>query len=182
MMKQRLLALGWVMVWPWSSLLAQLAVEVAGSVNQELIPMAEVQAEAAPLETALREKYRGPDLAAKIKEARVKALNALIDRKLIHQEFKAQGLSVSEAEIEGRVQEIVKNEYESDQASFAKNLEANGSTLEKFRLDVKEQLMREKLFAKLAEKEAKSSGTTEKGKVKQTFLERLRAKAAIRIF
>ncbi len=61
---------------------------VAAVVNGDVITFSQVQELSGPRERTLREQYNGAELIDKIKEARLSALNDLIDRQLIVEEFK----------------------------------------------------------------------------------------------
>ena len=56
---------------------------VAAIVNNEVITISQVRELIGARERAMRESYRGPDLADKVKEMRLAALKDLVDRQLI---------------------------------------------------------------------------------------------------
>jgi parvulin-like peptidyl-prolyl isomerase len=58
---------------------------VAAVVNGDVITFSQVEELSGPEERTLHEQYTGEDLIDKIKEARLAALNDLIDRQLIVQ-------------------------------------------------------------------------------------------------
>src|ERR1700761_4305892 len=66
---------------------AQIADGIAAIVNSEVIPFSEVQKRVEDTERVLRDTYQGQDLVDRVKEARLNALRALIERELIIQDF-----------------------------------------------------------------------------------------------
>jgi peptidyl-prolyl cis-trans isomerase SurA len=81
----------------------------------------------------LREQYTGVELVQKIKEARLAALNDLIDRQLILQEFKTKKFTMPEYVIEDQVQNIIRDDFAGDRQAFLRTLNAQGFTMNKFR-------------------------------------------------
>src|ERR1700747_2431937 len=67
---------------------------VAAVVNGDVITFSQVQEVSGPRERTLREQYTGVELVEKIKEARLAALNDLVDRQLIIQEFKKKQFTI----------------------------------------------------------------------------------------
>ncbi|HEX7194994.1 MAG TPA: SurA N-terminal domain-containing protein, partial [Chthoniobacterales bacterium] len=106
---------------------------VAAVVNGEVITFSQVQEVSGPRERTLREQYTGVELVEKIKEARLAALNDLIDRQLILQEFKKKKFSIPEYVIEDQVQNIIREEFAGDRQAFLRTLNAQGYTINKFR-------------------------------------------------
>jgi parvulin-like peptidyl-prolyl isomerase len=106
---------------------------VAAVVNGDVITFSQVQEVSGPRERTLREQYTGVDLVEKIKEARLAALNDLIDRQLIIQEFKKKQFTIPEYVIEDQVQSIIREEFAGDRQAFLRTLNAQGYTMNKFR-------------------------------------------------
>jgi peptidyl-prolyl cis-trans isomerase SurA len=106
---------------------------VAAVVNGEVITFSQVQEVSGPRERTLREQYTGVELVEKIKEARLAALNDLIDRQLILQEFKKKKFTIPEYVIEDQVQNIIREEFAGDRQAFLRTLNAQGYTINKFR-------------------------------------------------
>src|ERR1700681_3497006 len=63
---------------------------IAAVVNGEVIPYSQVRELMAPREKLLRSQFTGEELANKIKEARLAAVQDLIDRQLIIQSFEKE--------------------------------------------------------------------------------------------
>ena len=64
---------------------------IAAVVNNEVVTFSQVRELVASKEKSARDTYKGEELVAKIKEIRLAAINDLIDRLLILQEFKSKG-------------------------------------------------------------------------------------------
>ena len=114
---------------------------VAAVVNGDVITFSQVEELSGPQERTLREQYTGVDLIDKIKEARLSALNDLINRQLIVQEFKKKEYSMPEYVVDDQVQHIIKEEFGGDRQAFLRTLNAQGYTLAKFR-----QMQRDKVI------------------------------------
>lgn len=114
---------------------------VAAVVNGDVITFSQVEELSGPQERTLREQYTGVDLIDKIKEARLSALNDLINRQLIVQEFKKKQYTMPEYVVDDQIQNIIKEEFGGDRQAFLRTLNAQGYTLAKFR-----QLQRDKVI------------------------------------
>lgn len=106
---------------------------VAALVNDDVITFSQVRELVAPRERALRSSYSGQEYIDKVREARKGALQDLIDRSLILQEFKKKDFSIPQHIIDERVDEIVRTEFGGDRQAFIRTLQAQGYTLAKFR-------------------------------------------------
>ena len=112
---------------------AQVIDGVAAVVNADVITFSQVQEVSGPRERTLREQFTGVELVDKIKEARLAALNDLIDRQLILQEFKKKKFTIPEYVVEDQVQGIIREEFGGDRQAFMRTLNAQGFTINKFR-------------------------------------------------
>lgn len=112
---------------------AQVIDGVAAVVNADVITFSQVQEVSGPRERTLREQFTGVELVDKIKEARLAALNDLIDRQLILQEFKKKKFTIPEYVVEDQVQGIIREEFGGDRQAFIRTLNAQGYTINKFR-------------------------------------------------
>jgi peptidyl-prolyl cis-trans isomerase SurA len=106
---------------------------IAAVVNNDVVTFSQVRDLVAAQERAAKGALKGEELVAKIKEIRLAAINDLIDRQLILQEFKAKGFQIPEYFIEERVTTIIREEFGNDRSAFIRTLAAQGFTLEKFR-------------------------------------------------
>ncbi len=108
---------------------AQVANGIAAIVNDSVIPFSEVQKQVEDTERSLRDTYDGPVLVEKIKEARLNTLRALIERELIIQDAKTQGLFIPDSYIEARLKSMIQNQYEGDRTAFIRTIQSNGMSL-----------------------------------------------------
>jgi peptidyl-prolyl cis-trans isomerase SurA len=106
---------------------------VAAVVNGDVITFSQVQDVSGPRERTLREQYTGQELIDKIKEARLGALNDLVDRQLIVQEFKKKEYTMPEYVVDDQIQNIIKDEFAGDRQAFLRTLNAQGYTMNRFR-------------------------------------------------
>src|ERR1700732_5590258 len=106
---------------------------VAAVVNGDVITFSQVQEVSGPRERTLREQYTGQELIDKIKEARLSALNDLIDRQLIVQEFKKKQYTMPEYVVDDQIQNIIKDDFAGDRRAFLRTLNAQGYTMNRFR-------------------------------------------------
>ena len=106
---------------------------IAAVVNSEVVTFSQVRELVGPKEKEARDTLRGNELVEKIKEIRTAAINDLIDRTLIIQEFKTKGLTIPEYYIDDQIQQVIKEQFGGDRQAFLRTLIAQGYTLEKFR-------------------------------------------------
>ncbi len=114
---------------------------VAALVNKDVITFSQVRDVVAPRERTLRSQYNGQELADKIREARRGALQELIDRQLIIQEFKKKEFAIPQRFVDERVDTIIREEFGGDRQAFIRTLQAQGYTLTKFREAEKEKII-----------------------------------------
>ena len=106
---------------------------IAALVNKEVITFSQVREMVAPRERALRQSYSGADLEEKVKQLRQNALQELIDRQLILQDFKKNEFKLPPYVIEEHIKSIVREEFGGDRGAFIRTLQAQGYTLSKFK-------------------------------------------------
>lgn len=114
---------------------------IAAVVNDEVITFSQVRELIGPAEAQARRDLKGEELTEKVKEIRLKAINDLIDRQLILQEFTKLKATIPEHYIEERVQTIIREEFGGDRAAFVRTLQAQGYNIEKFRQIEKEKMI-----------------------------------------
>lgn len=114
---------------------------VAAVVNGEVITLSEVMMATALKEREIRQSLSGEEAIREIKKVRAEAVEELIDRKLIVQEFKKKGLTLPERYVRDRIESLIREEFGGDRAAFIKTLRAQGFTLKRF-----EQMENDKLI------------------------------------
>jgi len=117
--------------------------KVAAVVNDEIILETEVEQMAAT-------QYRGPDPETpdgkkQWDEIKHKALDAMIDSKLVQQQASELKLSVTPEEVD-RAVEQVKTQNKLDDATFRSALEQQGFTMEGYRKTLKKQILELKVI------------------------------------
>ena len=110
-----------------------IAAEVASGGQKEVVTFSQVRELVGPKEKQAHDTLKGNELVEKIKEIRLEAINDLIDRTLILQDFKTKGFTIPEYFIDERMQQIIKDEFGGDRQAFLRTLAAQGYTLAKFR-------------------------------------------------
>ncbi len=114
---------------------------VAALVNDDVITFSQVREVVAPRERALRATLSGQELIDKVREARKGALEGLIDKQLILQEFKKKDFQIPQHFIDEHIGQIIRDEFGGDRQAFVRTLQAQGYTMTKF-----EQAEREKII------------------------------------
>ncbi|MES2570805.1 MAG: peptidylprolyl isomerase [Verrucomicrobiota bacterium] len=106
---------------------------MAAVVNEDVITFSQVRDLVGPKERSIRDTYKGNELIEKIKAIRLQAINDLIDRQLILQEFKKNKFQIPEHYVEDRISTITREEFGGDRSAFTRTLLAQGFTLERFK-------------------------------------------------
>ena len=121
---------------------------IAAVVNSDVITFSQVQDMVGSRERSLEESYHGQDLADKIKDLRLSAVQILIDNQLILQDFEKNKYTLPDYVVDEQVQDRIKQQFGGDRAAFIRTLEAQGMTMERFRKMVRDgiivQAMRQK--------------------------------------
>lgn len=138
---------------------------VAAVVNTKVITFSEVRELVTPKEKAVKESMKGEAMVEKIKEIRLQAVNDLIDRQLILQEFETSKFSIPDHVIEERVQATIRDEFGGDRSAFLRTLGAQGFTMERFR-----QVQRETIIVQaMRSQQVKASTIVPKARVQAWY-------------
>lgn len=138
---------------------------MAAVVNGDVITYSQVRELVGAREKALREMHTGEELVRKIKETRMEALNDLIDRQLILQEFKKSGFSIPEYVVDEHVKTIIREEFGGDRAAFQRTLAAQGYTLARFK-----EIERDKIIVQaMRQKNAQSTSVLPPGRIDEYY-------------
>lgn len=121
---------------------------VVAVVNDEALTLSEVQEEGQPVVRKIFQDFIGPERERRLEEAEKKLLDDLISRRLMYQVAKREGMLPSEAEVNGAIEELKKNNNATDDAQFRAMLRAEGLTLEQVRRTVGERLAIARLLAR----------------------------------
>ena len=106
---------------------------IAAVVNKDVITFSQVRELVAVREQSLRETLKGQQLMDKIKELRLIAINDLIDRQLVLQEFEKNKFTIPEFVIDDHITTIIREQFAGDRQAFVRTLQAQGYTLQRFR-------------------------------------------------
>jgi peptidyl-prolyl cis-trans isomerase SurA len=121
---------------------------VVASVNDEAITLSEVQEEAQPIVRKILQDFVGAERDRRFEEAQQKLLEDLIERRLMVQVAKREGMMPSPAEVQGAIEELKKQNNLPDDAQFRAALRAEGLTLDQVRRTVTERLALSRLIGK----------------------------------
>jgi peptidyl-prolyl cis-trans isomerase SurA len=120
---------------------AEIVDGVAAIVNDKVITYSQVRGFVQPVAQQLRRNFSGQDLIDQVRKAEMDALNQLIERALIIQEFNEKGYKIPETAIEQQINEIISSDYGGNRAAFVKTLEAENLTLSQYRDQVRERVI-----------------------------------------
>jgi parvulin-like peptidyl-prolyl isomerase len=123
------------------SLAAEIVDGVAAIVNDKVITYSEVRGFVQPVAQQLRRNFSGQDLVDQVRKAEMDALDQLIERALIIQEFKEKGYKIPDTVIEQQINDIISSDYGGNRAAFVKTLEAENLTLSQYRDQVRERVI-----------------------------------------
>ena len=116
---------------------------IAAVVNEDIITFTDVKNAIGSTDEALRRSYASDDpvLAEKIRELRKDALDQLIERRLIIQQFNLNGGKVPDSYVEEDIQNTIDEQYGRDRSVFIKTLEALGTNLQSFKDRVRDKII-----------------------------------------
>ncbi len=121
---------------------AQVLDGVAAVVNDDVITFTQVRELTMPVENAAKSSMTGATLAEKIKQVRLRAVNDLVDRQLIIQEFrKMKGATIPSHVVDDRLTTIIREEFGGDRSAFLRTIAAQGFTIEKLRKMEEEKII-----------------------------------------
>ena len=131
------------------SLHAQLVDGIKAIVHDSVISYQEVEAFTAPFAEQLERQYRAqPDMLKKrLEQVRNENLDRLLENQLILHDFKTAGYNLPESYLDDAVQDRIRTKF-GDRAKLTKSLQAEGMTYEKFRQQMRDQIIIEALRAK----------------------------------
>lgn len=132
---------------------AEIVDGVVAVVNDKIITYSEVRGLLQGVLPQLEREYRGQELIEKIKAAQMDALNSLIDRTLILQEFKNKGFTIPETTIEQELTDVIANEFGGNRPAFVKTLQAQNLTLSQYREKLRERIIIQAMRNRKAQQE-----------------------------
>src|SRR5437867_2281059 len=114
---------------------------VAAIANDRIITYSEVREYVQPVVQQLRRNYSGSNLVEKVRTAQMDALNNLIERALIIQEFKDKGYSIPETVIDEQFNDVIVSDFGGDRATFIKTLQAQNMTVSQYRDQLRDRVV-----------------------------------------
>ncbi len=121
---------------------------VVASVNDEAITLSEIQEEGQPVIRKIVQDFVGEERNRRVDDAEQRLLKDLIDRRLLYQVAKKEGMLPSTAEVQGALEELKRNNNAPDDAQFRALLKAEGLTMEQVRRTIGERLAIGRLLAR----------------------------------
>ena len=118
---------------------------IVAIVNDDIITLAELNAAFLPYMMRIEAQYKGTDKDRIVADGKKTILDRLIDHMLVEQESKKSGITVKDDE----VMNVIKNILAERKVLFPdllKTLEKEGTTLDAYKKDLKEQLLRQRLI------------------------------------
>ncbi|MEO6870649.1 MAG: peptidyl-prolyl cis-trans isomerase [Chthoniobacterales bacterium] len=138
---------------------------IAAIVNNDVITYSQVKQLVEPRERLLRSQYSGEELNKKIIELRKSALQDLIDRQLIVQQFDKDKLEIPGFFVDERVKEVIRDSFGGDRNAFIKTMEAQNFSMSKFK-----SLEREKIIVQaMRSKNVKSNLMVPPAKIQEYY-------------
>ena len=117
---------------------------IIAKINEEIITLSELQEYVLMSKLELKKKYRGKKLKRKIQDLEQKAIDNLVEKKLLIQKAKKVRLSVSERELNIAISSVLKRtKITSEQ--LKKYLISTGSNFKKFKSKTREKLLVKKV-------------------------------------
>ncbi len=128
---------------------AELASGVKAIVHDSVITYQEVEMFAAPALDVAKRQFRNDraGFEKKFNELLGESLDQLVERQLILHDFKAAGYNLPESIIDEAVKDRIRERY-GDRKTLAKTLQAQGMTYERFRQQMRDQIIVEALRSK----------------------------------
>jgi parvulin-like peptidyl-prolyl isomerase len=122
---------------------AELVDGIAAVVNDDIITFSDIKNMVGPAEETIRKSFMpgDPKISEKIKEVRKDALNQLIERQLIIQQFKERGGKIPDQYIDEDINFTIEEQYGRDRSIFIKSLEALGLNFETYRERIRDKLI-----------------------------------------
>jgi parvulin-like peptidyl-prolyl isomerase len=125
--------------------LSRVVDRIVAVVNDDFITLSELENTFLPYQKRIEATYRGADKEKVVAEGRIMVLNRMIDSRLIEQWSKKAGIVVKDDEIMGTIKDLLRRRNISME-QFTQTLEQDGSSLESYRRDMKDQMTRMRLL------------------------------------
>ncbi|MED5579162.1 MAG: peptidylprolyl isomerase [Nitrospinota bacterium] len=117
---------------------------IVAKINEEIVTLSELQEYVRLAKLELKRKYKGKNLGRKIQDLEQKALDNLVEKRLLIQKAKKIRLSVSERELNVAISSVL-NRAKITIEQLKKYLRSTGSSLVKFKSETREKLLIKKV-------------------------------------
>jgi len=124
---------------------AGVADRIVAVVNDEVITLSELNNAFEPYLERFTANYQGPDREKALGETKTALLNRMIDNLLMEQESRKTGVTVRNEEVTDAINDMQKQRKISPE-EFLKAMQREGITLDAYRKDIRDQLVRLKLI------------------------------------
>ena len=125
---------------------AEIVDRIVAVVNDDIITLFDLNHLLKPYVEKIEQANYSADTAQEmLYKVRENALNRLIEKKLTDQEIKRTKMTISEKEIDDRIEQIKKTNFYTDEG-LRKELEKDGLSMEEYRQQIKDQILRIKLI------------------------------------
>lgn len=126
---------------------------IAAVVNTNIITYGQVR-ELLMFRQRSMDQQPSEEMRQKMKETQDAAIQDLVDRQLIIDEFKSQGFQIPEHVVDDRINAIIRGDFGGDRTAFVRTLKAQGFSLTRFR-----EIEREKIIVQAMRQRAVQSET-----------------------
>jgi peptidyl-prolyl cis-trans isomerase SurA len=120
---------------------------IVAVVNDDIITLSELDSAFQPYQKRIDASYKGPDKDKVVADGHSKILSRMIDNRLIEQRSKKAGIIIKDDEVMDTIKDLLRRKS-LPMGEFTKTLEREGTTLEAYRQDMKEQMTRMRLLRK----------------------------------
>ena len=154
---------------------------IVAVVNDDIITLADLNSGFEPILKRIEDNYKGSDKEAVINKTKESYLNQMIDNLLIEQEARKPEFKIiiRDEEVQQVVKDIIAKRNISPQA-FIQGLAKEGSTMESFSNDIRQQMIRSRLLRMQLRKKV-IVGDEEIGEYYNKHREEYEGKEAVRI-
>jgi parvulin-like peptidyl-prolyl isomerase len=128
-----------------ASALSTVVDRIVAVVNDDIITLSELETAFQPYQKRIDDTYRGPDRNKVIAESHNVLLNRMIENRLIQQRSAKMGIVVKDEEVRETIKDLLRRKNVS-MAELTKTLEREGSSLDIYRQDIKDQMTRMRLL------------------------------------
>jgi peptidyl-prolyl cis-trans isomerase SurA len=118
---------------------------IVAVVNEDIITLSELDSVFQPYLKKIEATYKGPDKEKLAAEGRLTLLSRMVDNKLIEQRSRKAGVVVKDEEVLDTMKGLLRGKNIAIE-EFAKTLEREGTSLENYQQEMKDQMIRMRLL------------------------------------